>query len=351
MEISKQLQAWYNGHKRDLMWRNTNDAYKIWLSEIILQQTQVIQGTSYYLKFIEKYPTVKHLASASEEAVMKLWQGLGYYSRARNLHAAAKYVMSHFKGQFPTNYADIITLKGVGNYTASAIASIAFNEAKAVVDGNVYRVLARLFDVHTPIDSNEGKKAFQILADELLDHRHPGNHNQAMMELGALCCKPSSPNCNECPISINCMALKNGTINELPVKSKKVKIRERYLDYIVIEHKGGYYLQKRTAKDIWQNMYEFYLIENPQMEDEKKGLKAYCKALSIEPSDFIVKSVSPYMKHVLTHQLLHARFHHIELKKTLKTNQLPTLKKYKIQEFEKLAFPRLIDKFVKDNLI
>jgi A/G-specific adenine glycosylase len=349
MLISKKLQSWYLKNKRDLAWRASSDPYKIWLSEVILQQTQVIQGTAYYLKFTENYPTVKDLANASEAEVLKLWQGLGYYSRARNLHAAAKHIVKNNEAKFPDTYDAILNLKGVGPYTAAAIASIAFNEAKAVVDGNVYRVLSRLFNLETPIDSTLGKKQFQSLAEEILDKKSPGNHNQAMMELGALCCKPSSPSCEICPINEHCLAFKNNTTAALPVKSKKLTILERYLEYVVLEYKNHIYLQKRTGKDIWQNMYEFFLIEMDKTETEKKIVKQYCKALDINTKDFTIKSVSPFVKHVLTHRHIFARFHHLILKKELKNAKSLNLVKYEIGAFEKLAFPRLIDKFVINN--
>jgi A/G-specific adenine glycosylase len=349
MLISKKLQSWYLKNKRDLAWRATSDPYKIWLSEVILQQTQVIQGTAYYVKFIENYPTVKDLANASEAEVLKLWQGLGYYSRARNLHAAAKHIVKNHGAKFPNTYPEILNLKGVGPYTAAAIASIAFNEAKAVVDGNVYRVLSRLFNLETPIDSALGKKQFQALADEILDKKNPGNHNQAMMELGALCCKPSSPSCERCPINEHCLAFKNNTVAVLPVKSKKLTILERYLEYVVLEYKNHVYLQKRTNKDIWQNMYEFFLIEMDKKETEKMVVQQYCQALDITSKNFTIKSVSPFVKHILTHRHIFARFHHLVLKKEIKNAKSLNLVKYEIGAFEKLAFPRLIDKFVINN--
>ncbi len=351
MEISEKLQSWYQSNKRDLAWRSTKDPYKIWLSEVILQQTQVIQGSSYYLKFVDNYPTIKALAEAEEADVLKLWQGLGYYSRARNLHTAAKQVMLQFNGKFPETYETIITLKGVGTYTAAAIASIAYNEAKAVVDGNVYRVLSRLYDLDLPIDSTEGKKTFQNLANEILDSKNAGTHNQALMELGAICCKPRSPSCQSCPIQMHCLAYKNKSYAGLPVKSKTIKIRERYLEYIVLEYNKQFYLKKRTSQDIWKNMFEFFSIEMTEKETEKKVLDDYCNVLNLKTNDFSIKGISPFVKHILTHQHIHARFHHLILSKVLKNAKSHDLVKYNIEAFEKLAFPRLIDKFVSENLI
>ncbi len=350
MTISEKLQNWYQTNKRDLAWRQTKDPYKIWLSEVMLQQTQVIQGTSYYLKFIEAYPNVKSLASAEEADLLKLWQGLGYYSRARNLHKAAHQVMDLHGGKFPQSYDNIISLKGIGAYTAAAIASIAYNEPKAVVDGNVYRVLARLYDLDLPIDSTAGKKTFQNLADELLDTKNAGTHNQAMMELGALCCKPKSPQCIICPIQMHCLAYKNKSFAELPVKLKTVKIKERYLEYVVLEYQNQVYLQKRTAEDIWKNMYEFFLLEMHKKETDTFIRDLYCDQLALSAKDFSIKRISPFVKHILTHQHLHARFHHVVLKKELKNAKSFNLVKFEIGAFEKLAFPRLIDKFVNENL-
>jgi A/G-specific adenine glycosylase len=351
LNISIALQNWFLSNARDLPWRADKDPYKIWLSEIILQQTQVIQGTSYFLKFIDHYPKIKDLASAPEDEVLKLWQGLGYYSRARNLHVAAKQVMQDFNGQFPKSYQDILTLKGVGPYTAAAIASIAYNEKKAVVDGNVYRVLARLFNISIPIDSTEGKKTFQILADELIDGKQAGNHNQAMMELGATVCKPVKPLCDQCPVHTYCLAHEHKNTEGLPVKAKKIKTRDRFLDYIVIEANNEFYFQKRLKKDIWQNLYEFYLIEHPIKIPVNTIRLEYEKSLGLQQKDYELQKVYEFKKHVLTHQHLHSRFHHIKLLKKTRAAFSSHLKPYGIKAFKTLAFPRLIDKFVKRYLI
>ena len=248
-DFSLLITDWYRLNYRNLPWRETKDPYLIWISEIILQQTRVDQGKNYYEKFKRNYPTVHDLARASEQEVLRDWQGLGYYSRARNLHASAQEISTKMKGHFPTCYDDIIKLKGVGSYTAAAISSIAFNEKQAVVDGNVYRVLSRVFDIETPIDSSTGKKQFQKLADELIIDEYPGEHNQAVMELGALICKPKSPECNICPLNGKCLALSNKTIDQRPIKVKKVKTRERYFQFLIFSNGESTVIEKRDDKD------------------------------------------------------------------------------------------------------
>lgn len=323
---------WYRLNNRALPWRETNNPYFIWLSEIIMQQTRIEQGTNYYLKFIDAYPTVQDLALASEEDVLNNWQGLGYYSRARNLHFSAKYISNDLNGQFPSTYNDILLLKGVGTYTAAAIASFAFNERQAVVDGNVYRFISRLFDVPTPIDSTQGKKEFQILADRLIENADPGLHNQAMMEMGSLICAPK-PKCEECPVQIHCLALKNDTINERPIKSKKTKVRDRFFHYLVYSFDHKTIITKRTEKGIWQNMYEFPLIET----DSTK--------IPIEIEDLVVFS-SEVHKHILSHQRIFAVFHHFKnAPKTLQKNHLEIRK----DEIQNYPLPRIIDRYLEDT--
>lgn len=361
VRFQSRLISWYKKNRRDLPWRQTKDPYKIWLSEVILQQTRVEQGTSYYLKFIENFPTVKHLARASEDKVLKLWQGLGYYSRARNLHAAAKQIvsqshLSHLPSlvprppftanpaSFPGSYKELIKLKGVGQYTASAIASICFNEPRAVVDGNVYRFLARAYGITTSIDSSAGKKEFQALADELLNKRNPGEHNQAMMEFGARQCRPKNPDCSSCPFEEECAARRMNRVEQLPAKEKKTKIRTRYFHYFVFDHKGKTFLRKReNQKDIWQNLYEFPMLEMEKRESEKTVLKNALKRFSLEKGNFILSYVSPEIRHILSHQQLNARFWHFDLEKIS-----PAMKKefflIKKQQVNEFALPRLIDK-------
>ena len=255
------LLNWYTINKRILPWRSTSDPYAIWLSEIIMQQTQIKQGSSYYTHFITQFPTVFDLAQASEDEILKLWQGLGYYSRARNMHYTSIDIVNQYKGKFPENYAMLLKLKGIGEYTAAAIASIAFNQPYAVVDGNVFRVLSRIFGIYTPIDSTKGKKEFNTLANKLLNTNDSGSHNQALMEFGALHCTPKRPNCHDCIFSNDCVAHNLQHIDKLPVKKGKQKIQERYFNFIVISDNEYIYLNKRTKKDIWKNLYEFPIIE------------------------------------------------------------------------------------------
>ena len=339
--ISGKLISWYKKNKRDLPWRNTDDPYKIWLSEIILQQTQVIQGLNYYLKFTETFPTVVDLANAPEDKVMRLWQGLGYYSRARNLHAASKAIKINHKGKFPNTYDSIKELKGVGDYTAAAVSSFAFGLPHAVVDGNVYRVLSRLFDIDTPINSSQGKKEFQLVADELLNKKQPALHNSAMMEFGALWCKPQNPKCEDCPLQAQCLAFQNNTITIRPVKENKIKIKNRYLHYFIFNYKNCVYIQKRTEKDIWQNLYEFYLIETSEPTEADVVFKN--KELKKLAPSFEVKSVFVAKKHVLSHQHLYATFYELNIKAPINSKSLIKIKRSDLNDF---GLPQLITKYL-----
>jgi A/G-specific adenine glycosylase len=340
--ISEKLITWYKKHKRDLPWRNINDPYKIWLSEIILQQTQVIQGLNYYIKFIESFPTVNDLANAPEDKVMRLWQGLGYYSRARNLHAAAKTIKTNHKGKFPNTYESIKELKGVGDYTAAAISSFAFGLPHAVVDGNVYRVLSRLFNINTPINSTQGKKDFQLLANELLNKKQPALYNSGIMEFGALWCKPQNPKCEECPLQEHCLAFEKNTVSLLPVKNKKIKIKNRYLHYFIFNYKNNVYIQKRIEKDIWQNLYEFYLIETSEPTSDTEILKN--KTLKGIAKDFDVTSIIPAKKHILSHQHIYAIFYELTIKTPIKSKSLIKIKRSDLNDF---GLPQLINKYLK----
>lgn len=305
--ISQLLLDWFSVHRRELPWRDTSDPYKIWVSEIILQQTRIAQGISYYFRFIERFPDVKSLAIAHEDEVLKYWQGLGYYSRARNLHASAQTIVNDFNGEFPSDFKQIKSLKGIGDYTAAAIASIAFKLPYAVVDGNVYRVLSRLFEISTPIDSVKGKKEFFELAQELLDKRTPDLYNQAMMDLGAMVCLPSTPLCEDCPLQSLCQSYHNGSYAEYPVKEKKIKQRDRYFVYLFLHHQEKIYLHRRSEKDIWAGLYEFPLIElnAPLWEEEFSGL---LKMLGKEFSIAEIKEVTAMPNHVLSHQIIHSFF-------------------------------------------
>lgn len=339
--ISDKLISWYKKNKRDLPWRNTKNPYKIWLSEIMLQQTQVAQGLSYYIKFTDTFPTIVDLANAPEDKVMRLWQGLGYYSRARNLHEAAKHVTKKYKGVFPKTYDSIKELKGVGDYTAAAISSIAYDLPHAVVDGNVYRVLSRLFNVTTPINSTAGKKEFQLLADELLNPKQAALHNSAMMEFGALWCKPQNPKCDDCPLQHYCVAFKNNTVSSLPVKDKKIKIRDRYFHYFIFNYKNFVYISKRSEKDIWQNLYEFHLIETEKEEAEEKLLKH--KEFKKLTSNFKVLSVTKLKKHILSHQHLYSSFYEIKIDKPLTAKSFIKIKREDLTHY---ALPQLINKYL-----
>lgn len=346
--FAENLLKWYKINKRELPWRGQNDPYKIWLSEIILQQTQVVQGLTYYLKFVSEYPSIKLLAKAPVDEVMKLWQGLGYYSRARNLHHAAKFVTDKHNSVFPKTYEGLKELKGVGDYTAAAIASLAYNLPYAVVDGNVYRVLSRVFGVELAIDSSEGKKYFQNLANELLPKKEAADYNQAIMEFGALYCRPVNPDCENCIFGGKCLAYKKQKVSKLPFKSKKVKVRDRYFNYIVFRYKKSLYLIKRNKKDIWQGLYEFYLIETSKKQKPESVLKSKALSEITSAKNYVLKSVSKEYKHVLSHQNLHTTFYSIHLKQPLKTK---LLKKVNFLSLNQYAFPRLIEKYLKDDYI
>ncbi len=317
MNFGKTLTNWYSINKRDFPWRNTKNPYFIWLSEIILQQTQIKQGLPYYEAFVTKYPTVFHLAEAEESDVLKLWQGLGYYSRARNLHATAIYIAKERKGVFPNTYKDLLRLKGVGDYTASAIASICFNEPTAVVDGNVYRALSRYFGIHTPINSTQGIKEFKTLATSLIDTNNPGDYNQAIMEFGATQCKPQNPDCSACPFNTSCMALQKGWIGLLPVKLNKTKVTTKYFNFLVfISSDKKTLFQKRATKGIWQNLYQFPLIESKSRLSQEDFKNHYLSSphFTETPFEFSLYNDADII-HKLSHQHLHTKFWIIEVDK------------------------------------
>jgi A/G-specific adenine glycosylase len=345
MDFSIRIMNWYRKHRRDLPWRQTRDPFKIWLSEVILQQTRVQQGLPYYEKFTRQYRDVKELAAAPEPEVMRLWQGLGYYSRARNLHAAAKTIASQYDGIFPPTYAGLLQLKGIGDYTAAAIASIAYGEVQPVVDGNVYRVLSRIFGIETPIDSTAGKKEFRALAGEFISRDHPADFNQAVMEFGAIQCVPQSPDCSVCPFVQECVARKKGMIASLPVKSKKTKITDRYFYYLILRHEGHLYMKRRTGKDIWQGLHDFPLIETKKKLTEKQLMNASEWKSVLGKSKFSIRLFSPEKKHVLSHQNLHARFVEIDLKAKLPASVAGEWMYIKEKELKKHAVPVLIEKY------
>jgi len=344
MNFQNEIIKWYKVNKRKLPWRNTTDAYVIWLSEIILQQTRVEQGLPYFNKFLDHFPTVKSFAEATEIQVLKLWQGLGYYSRGRNMLFTAKQVMDLHQGEFPKQYVELIKLKGIGEYTAAAISSFSNNEAKAVVDGNVFRVLSRYFGIEEPINSTIGKKLFSNLAQELIDGQQPSLYNQAIMEFGALQCKPKSPACNVCPLQIGCYAFKNDKVDVLPIKLKKVKIRERWFNYFVGIKDGKILTKQRQAGDVWQQMFDFPLIETIRQADltDKKWIEAL--------QDLFGRSVkiTPLLekRHLLTHQIIYVQFFALD-NYIINFNLHTEIKSVSLDDFEDLPHPKVISDFIK----
>ncbi|WP_420401124.1 A/G-specific adenine glycosylase [Flagellimonas sp.] len=308
MSFSRKILDWYQVHKRDLPWRSTTDPYKIWLSEIMLQQTRVAQGMPYYHKFLENFPTVQDLANASEEKVLKLWQGLGYYSRARNLHATAKMVVDDHKGNFPDTYKGLKALKGVGDYTASAIASICFDIPEPVVDGNVYRVLSRYFGVDLAINSTQGVKYFKDLAREVMDVNNIRDYNQGIMEFGAMQCAPKNPYCEGCPLNESCVALKENKVFRLPIKINKTKVRQRYFNYLVyLDGDKRTILEQRQGKGIWQNLYQFPLLETEDLVEHNELTQILNGKLKDAANTVTLYNKEPIV-HKLSHQHLHTRF-------------------------------------------
>ena len=344
----KNLLEWHAANDRPLPWKGEKNPYFIWLSEIILQQTRVEQGMPYFLRFQEKYPTVKDLADAPEDDVMKLWEGLGYYSRARNLHFTAKLIANELDGKFPDTYEEIIKLKGVGEYTAAAIASFAYELPHAVLDGNVYRVLSRFFGIDTPIDTTEGKKAFRKLADELLNKKKPAAYNQAIMDFGATQCTPKLPNCGRCVLKKNCQALQQKRVTELPIKSKKIKKQTRYFNYLVLNFEGQVWLKKRTEKDIWQNLYEFPLVETEALADKDILLENETWQEIIGDNDFKVKHISAPFRQTLSHRYIIATFFEMESDYSFFIKKSGYIKVER-KNLGKFAFPKIIDLYLKDN--
>jgi A/G-specific adenine glycosylase len=334
-QFQSRLVRWYNEKKRNLPWRETSDPYLIWLSEIILQQTRVDQGLNYFLNFKRNFPSIDKLAKASEMEVLNLWKGLGYYSRARNLHETAKIISENYNGVFPNTHDEILKLKGIGSYTAAAISSFAFNEPKAVLDGNVFRVLSRLFGMETPINTTQGKKEFQALADELLDRENPANYNQAIMEFGAIQCVPVNPKCYQCPLDFMCEAKARNTVKQLPIKIGKAKITNKYFVFQIFKNEGKVLLEKRTDSGIWKNMFQFPLIE---FQD------------AAEKMTFVQKGKYEYLssevKHILSHQHLYCHFV-ISTSQEKKVND--TQLWVNIVEFSNYPVPRVIERFMEEN--
>jgi len=349
MSISKVLIKWYNLNKRDLPWRETNNPYIIWVSEIILQQTRVNQGIHYFYRFIEHFPDIKSLADAPVDDVLKLWQGLGYYSRARNMHQAAKTIMNDYGGKFPQDYSEILKLKGIGEYTAAAIGSFCFNTAVPVIDGNVIRFLSRFFGVYESISTAKGKKTIKKLAEENIDSKNPGTYNQAIMEFGALQCTPKNPDCIECPLRKECYAYSNNLISDLPVKKKKIKITKRYFNYIHIIYKENTFIEQRTEKDIWHMLYQLPLIETKTKSSTQEIINHELWEKIFENSNPEIVEITNTIKHQLSHQQLFTRFYKVVIKKPtnyLKQNYLTI----NHADIEKYGVPRLIDRYFKKSM-
>jgi A/G-specific adenine glycosylase len=343
--FSTRLLQWnYEQNRRVMPWKYEKDPYKIWISEIILQHTRVEQGIAYYNRFIKAFPSVQYIANASETEIFKLWEGLGYYSRCKNIIASAKYISQELDGKFPDSYNAILGLKGVGNYTASAIASFAYNLPYAVLDGNVFRVLSRFFGIDAAIDSNKGKKIFLLLANDLLDKKDPSVYNQAIMDFGATICKPT-PVCNICPLNKKCYALKTGKINMLPVKEKIITRRKRWLYYFLVEWDDKFYVRKRITKDIWQNLNEFVLIEVPKPLSIVTLQSSPGFRKIFNPGDFIIASASKIYRQQLTHQTIAGRFINIKLKRKLDINGYEL---FASNQLKLLPFPKFISTYLKD---
>ncbi|MES2477846.1 MAG: A/G-specific adenine glycosylase [Bacteroidota bacterium] len=346
--FTKQLNEWHsNVNQRSLPWKEEKDPYKIWLSEIILQQTRAEQGLKYYVNFTETYPSVWSLANAKDEDVFRLWQGLGYYNRCKNMLATARFVCAKLNGKFPGKYEDIIALKGIGAYTAAAIASFAFNLPHAVVDGNVYRVLSRYFGIETAIDSTEGKRLFASYAQELLNHKNPAAHNQAIMDLGATVCTPRQVKCTECPLIKKCIAYSDDLISLLPVKSKKLKVQNRFFNFMVLQCKDEIWIERRTEKGIWQNLHQFYLIETDAVIDEKE-MSTLPQIMALH-KDVSGIQFSAQLKQRLTHQLIDSKFYSVSLKS--KPRSLPDSGFWiPLKDLDNYAFPKTLVDFLENAL-
>lgn len=345
--FNQSLISWYSQHKRDLPWRNSKDPYLIWVSEIILQQTRVNQGIDYYFRFTEQFPDINSLASADINLVLKVWQGLGYYSRARNMHLTANHIVNHLNGEFPKSFNELKKLKGIGDYTAAAIASFAFQEAVPVVDGNVYRVLARLFGIAESTQTTTGKKIFFEKAYTLIDKENPAEFNQAIMEFGSLQCTPTNPDCNLCPFKLVCFAYKTDSIDWLPIKKQKTKIRDRFFNYIYIMYNDQVFLEQRINNDIWKLLYQLPLIEtNTDLTDQEIINHEQWKTI-FKSAKIVIKPDIITKKHILSHQRIHARFYKVNINKPtdyLLRNYILT----PVNELHKYSVPQLINNYFSD---
>ena len=340
MSFSEIILSWYRENKRDLPWRDTLDPYSIWLSEIILQQTRVAQGIPYYESFLENFPTIQHLANATETEVLKLWQGLGYYSRARNLHTTSKIIVEKYNGKFPTSYSELLGLKGVGDYTASAIASICFNEPRAVVDGNVYRVLSRYFGIEIPINNSKGSKYFKELAQSVMDVDNIRDYNQGIMEFGALQCVPKSPDCYNCPLNGSCIALRENQVDQLPVTLGKTKVRKRYFNYLVVlDGAGKTQLRQRRGKGIWENLFEFPKLDSDRelgLEQVKSNLS---EVLQLQEPPQVYQYGEGQVVHKLSHQHLYTKFWVVETSSELREGVV-------LSDLDQYPVPVLVANFI-----
>lgn len=345
--FSQMLLEWNRtSNDRQMPWKGEKDPYKIWISEIMLQQTKVQQGIEYYNRFIKRFPDVQTLATAPENEIYKLWEGLGYYSRCKNLIQTARIIYQNYSGIFPNQYENILSLKGIGTYTASAIASFAFNQMYAVLDGNVFRVLSRFFGCQTEINTSKGKQFYSKLALKLLDKKHPAEYNQAIMDFGAVICKPAQPLCSDCPFQLECVAFLQNKVSVLPVNKKIIRQKERFFNYLLVENGKNIYVKKRTEKDIWQNLYEFILIETKSWLPEKELIVNEQFSSILNSNKFKLKSFSEKFSQKLTHQIIKGRFIHIQI-----TNPLPAGNYFEINkaELKNLPFPKLITSFLKDK--
>lgn len=345
MDFKDLLLLWYKCYGRDLPWRRISDPYCIWVSEVILQQTRVSQGMPYYLRFIEQFPTIKDLAQASEDDVMKTWQGLGYYSRARNLQAGAKQVVEQYNGELPTTYNELLKIKSLGAYSAAAVAAFAFNEAVPAIDGNVYRILSRVFGIFTSVDTGQGKKDFFNLGMELIDKQNPAAFNQAIIDFGALVCTPRAPKCDECPLREFCYAYRNNIVYSFPVKGKRIVPRDRFFNYLMISHKGYTYVNKREGKDIWHSLYEFPLIETPTQVTPEELIHLDDWTEFLGSGDVRILSISEPIKHQLSHLTLYARFVIVEVDNVAYKIK-SEFRRVSISNLHELSVPRLIDLYL-----
>ena len=345
MEFKKVLIDWYRKNKRDLPWRNTHNPYHIWISEVILQQTRVAQGLEYYLRFIETFPTIRDLAESEIDKVMKVWQGLGYYTRARNLQEGARQILTNYNAEIPKSYNELLKIKGIGPYSAGAIASFAFREVVPAIDGNVYRVLSRVFGIFTSSETTTGKKEFFNLAMELIDEKQPDVFNQAMLDFGALQCIPRNPDCLNCPFTEICYAHRNNLVNHLPAKAKKLKVRDRYFSYLLIRYKNHTFIKRREEGDIWTSLYEFPLIETKSLVELEDLMEDPVWIDLFGKQSLKILYVSKPVKHPLSHQTLYIRFIMLQIMKPtyyLKSNY----QQVEIESIDEYSTPRVIDNFM-----